>query len=96
MIVHSCTSFSKLKFAFAGLVEGSLTGGLPVAFKILVFRYFSQISCALPPFENTCAMRTPLKIGSKFAGATAVILASLEPFISHDVASVFAELRSEK
>ena len=35
------------------------------------------------------------KIGSKSAGATAVILASLEPFISHDVASVFADLRSK-
>ena len=72
-----------------------MRGGLPVAFKICVFRYFSQISCALPPFENTCAMHALLKIGSKFAGLTAVILASLEPFISHDVASIFADLRSK-
>lgn len=35
------------------------------------------------------------KIGSKSAGETAVILALLKPFISHDVASRFAELRSK-
>jgi len=50
-----------------------------------------QISYALPPLANTCTTRAPIKVYYKFAGSTAVILASLEPFISHDVASVFAQ-----
>lgn len=45
--------------------------------------------------EHLRYARATLKISSKIVGSMAVILASLEPFISHDVASVFADLCSK-